>query len=200
MLSLKISDQSLVALLIFGTNGLNVVAGVIREADKHARTGLELYAGVTWVAMLAILFACVLVQRLEVRDRGILLRSRLISWLNIERYEWEPSRLPGDLTSLSIARVPKGRAAAPHRQEIYIPAGAADPRRVPAKTAGPLGATTNHRVTHKDRFAGLPSDFAPLPYAPPRPFPPEMMRFTSASLSTTTPKNGDIISSQLISP
>jgi hypothetical protein len=71
---------------------------------------------------------------------------------------------------------------------------------VPAKTAEPVSATTSHRATPKDRFAGFPGDFAPLPYAPPRPFPPERMRFTSASLSTTTPKNGDIISSQLISP
>ena len=30
---------------------------------------------------------------LEIRDRGILFRGRLISWLNIERYEWQSANL-----------------------------------------------------------------------------------------------------------
>lgn len=36
------------------------------------------------------------------RDRGLLYRGRLISWLNIERYEWKASAKPGELVVLSM--------------------------------------------------------------------------------------------------
>jgi hypothetical protein len=44
--------------------------------------------------------------KLEVRDRGILHHGRLISWLNIEGYDWEPS-MPGASVVLSITRPQK---------------------------------------------------------------------------------------------
>ena len=36
------------------------------------------------------------------RDRGLLHRGRLISWLNIESYEWESSAEPGALVVFSM--------------------------------------------------------------------------------------------------
>jgi hypothetical protein len=41
----------------------------------------------------------------EVRDRGLICRGRLISWLNIEGYDWESSDDPGGLTVLSLRPV-----------------------------------------------------------------------------------------------
>ena len=36
------------------------------------------------------------------RDRGLIHRGRLISWLNIEGYEWETSAEPGELVVFTM--------------------------------------------------------------------------------------------------
>jgi hypothetical protein len=107
VLSMKTTDQVVMTLFVLASNGLNGTNLLFREGhQKGATHALELYAGVAWLTLIVILGACLLVffRKIEVRDRGILHRGRLISWLNIESYEWEASAMPGELTSLSIAR------------------------------------------------------------------------------------------------
>jgi hypothetical protein len=107
VLSMRTTDQLGVSLCVLAWNGLNLVnLHFLREGHTQ---GLSFSADVAWLTLIAVLWACLLVffRKIEVRDRGILHRGRLISWLNIERYEWEPSAMPGDLTSLSIARPQK---------------------------------------------------------------------------------------------
>jgi serine/threonine protein kinase len=110
VLSMRTTDQVVMTLFVLASNGLNGVNLLFREGHSQAAPhGLSFYAGVAWLTLIAVLWACLLVffQKIEVRDRGILHRGRLISWLNIERYEWEPSAMPGELTTLSIARPQK---------------------------------------------------------------------------------------------
>lgn len=60
----------------------------------QGKPGLSSYANTALIILNLILFTYVLVCfRIEVRDRGILLRGRLISWLNIKRYDWKPSKI-----------------------------------------------------------------------------------------------------------
>jgi hypothetical protein len=97
-------------MVLFASNGLNAVNVLFRERHRQATPhGLSFYASIAWLTLIAVLWACLLgfFRKVEVRDRGILHRGRLISWLDIERYEWEPSAMPGELTSLSIARPQK---------------------------------------------------------------------------------------------
>jgi len=60
----------------------------------------------TWTEVLLLLCAQVYILRIsnrfEVRDRGLMVGGRLISWLNIESYEWEGVASPEDLVSLNI--------------------------------------------------------------------------------------------------
>ena len=110
VLSMRTSDRLGAQLCVLTSNGFNVVNGLFREGHTQATPhGLSFSAGVAWLTLIAVLGACLLVffRKIEVRDRGILHRGRLISWLNIERYEWEPSAMPGELTFLSIARPQK---------------------------------------------------------------------------------------------
>jgi serine/threonine protein kinase len=107
VLSLKLTDHRAISLLVFVANGPRIVRDVVREGHKQGSShGLDLYANLALLILTAILvvYALVVFPKLEVRDRGILYCGRLISWLNIERYEWEDSALPGELISLSIAR------------------------------------------------------------------------------------------------
>jgi hypothetical protein len=107
VLSMRTTDQLGVSLCVLAWNSLNLVnLHFLREGHRQ---GLSFSADVAWLTLIAVLWACLLVffRKIEVRDRGILHRGRLISWLNIERYEWEPSAMPGELTSLSIARPQK---------------------------------------------------------------------------------------------
>jgi hypothetical protein len=108
VLSMRTTDQVVMTLVALASNGLTGVNLLFREGHRQTTPhGLSFSAGVAWLTLIAVLSACSLVffRKIEVRDRGILHRGRLISWLNIERYEWEP--MPGELTSLSIARPQK---------------------------------------------------------------------------------------------
>jgi serine/threonine protein kinase len=110
VLSMKTTDQVVTTMVLFASNGLNAVNVLFRERHRQATPhGLSFYASIAWLTLIAVLWACLLgfFRKVEVRDRGILHRGRLISWLDIERYEWEPSAMPGELTSLSIARPQK---------------------------------------------------------------------------------------------
>jgi hypothetical protein len=56
------------------------------------------------LAAAATTFTLAVLPHLEVRDRGLLVRGRLISWLNIERYEWEAATEAGELVVFSMRR------------------------------------------------------------------------------------------------
>jgi hypothetical protein len=110
VLSMKTSDNRAVTLLVFVANFPRIVLDMLREGHKHGTNHwLGLYANVALLTLMAVplTYALVVFPKLEVRDRGILYCGRLISWLNIERYEWEASAPPGELVALSIARPPK---------------------------------------------------------------------------------------------
>jgi serine/threonine protein kinase len=64
----------------------------------------DLYTGGVFLLMVAVFVVYVwkIVPIFEVRDRGLLYRGQLISWLNIERYEWEASAEPGQLVALNM--------------------------------------------------------------------------------------------------
>jgi hypothetical protein len=63
------------------------------------------FAGsVVALAVVTTIFNVAVLPHLEVRDRGLLFRGRLISWLNIESYEWEASGGPGELVVFSMRR------------------------------------------------------------------------------------------------
>jgi serine/threonine protein kinase len=106
-LSMKTTDNRAASLLVFVANGPRIVLDMVREGHKHGATHrLDLYGNAALLTLIALLviYALFVFQKLEVRDRGILYCGRLISWLNIESYEWEDSALPYELISLSIAR------------------------------------------------------------------------------------------------
>jgi hypothetical protein len=107
VLSMKTSDNRAVAVLVFVLNGPRIVLDMVHERHGQGTAqGPSLYANVALLTLMAVLviYTLFVFQKLEVRDRGILYCGRLISWLNIERYEWEDSALPYELVSLSIAR------------------------------------------------------------------------------------------------
>jgi hypothetical protein len=107
VLSMKTVDTRAVTLLVFAMNGPRIVLDVAREGHKPGTThGLGFFTNIALLALMAVLaiYALAVFQKFEVRDRGILYCGRLISWLNIERYEWEDSALSYELVSLSIAR------------------------------------------------------------------------------------------------
>jgi hypothetical protein len=56
------------------------------------------------LALIVVLsvYTVVVLPFLEVRERGLLQRGRLISWLNIEGYAWESSAEPGELVVFSM--------------------------------------------------------------------------------------------------
>jgi serine/threonine protein kinase len=110
VLSMKTSDNRAVTLLVFVANFPSIVRDIVRVGHEHGTThGLGLYANVALLTLMPVLltYALVVFPKLEVQDRGILYCGRLISWLNIERYEWDASALPGELVALSIARPTK---------------------------------------------------------------------------------------------
>ena len=80
-----------------------------RKGDDYISSRLDLWAdAAVWVFIgLMLTWIWLVVPVLEVRDRGILHCGRLISWLNIERYEWEPApQLSGGFLSLAIEAKP----------------------------------------------------------------------------------------------
>jgi len=107
-LSLKTTDRR-IALAAALPSFYTLIRDLARHGNKEATLKLGLSAGValmTWLAV-AVIYLFVVARNLEVRDRGILRHGKLISWLNIERYEWEPSTMPGELVSLSLSRTQK---------------------------------------------------------------------------------------------
>jgi hypothetical protein len=86
-------------LFVLAVIGLAGVAESIIGGYKPDTTH-ELYTYAPFCALMAVLIICAfaVMPKLEVRDRGILYRGRLISWLNIERYEWEA--LPNEVLSI----------------------------------------------------------------------------------------------------
>jgi hypothetical protein len=107
VLSMKTADNRVVSLLVFVANSPAIVRDMLRAGHKQSSAhGLDLYGNIALLTLMAMLivYAFVVSGKLEVRDRGILYCGRLISWLNIESYDWEGSALPGELLSLSIAR------------------------------------------------------------------------------------------------
>jgi len=78
-------------------NSWNLITELLRGAKDW-----YLNASVLGLIASLIVLAIVVLPFLEVRDRGLLHRGRLISWLNIERYEWETSAEPGELVVVSM--------------------------------------------------------------------------------------------------
>jgi hypothetical protein len=63
------------------------------------------FAGsVVALAVLTTIFNFAVLPRLEVRDRGLFFRGRLISWLNIESYQWEAAGGTGEMIVFSMRR------------------------------------------------------------------------------------------------
>jgi len=77
-------------------------------ASRSHKDTLGIYSDLALLVLILVLYTYVFVAfpKLEVRDRGILHHGRLISWLNIEGYDWEPS-MPGASVVLSITRPQK---------------------------------------------------------------------------------------------
>ncbi len=97
--TMKIVDRPWVAPLLVAMNSWNVVRLLMRGPSVFDR---YLAASILGLIVVAVIFTIVVLPNLEVRDRGLLFRGRLISWLNIERYEWETFTEPGGLILLSI--------------------------------------------------------------------------------------------------
>jgi serine/threonine protein kinase len=74
---------------------------VLRTSLRHTP---DWYFAASYLGLITtlVIFTVLVFPFLEVRERGLLHRGRLISWLNIERYEWESSAEPGELVVLSI--------------------------------------------------------------------------------------------------
>jgi hypothetical protein len=74
------------------------------HSQKSGTRVIDVYLGFSLLALIGVLslYALIVLPHLEVRDRGLLYRGRLISWLNIERYEWESSFEPGELVVFSM--------------------------------------------------------------------------------------------------
>ena len=90
-----------VLFLVLTLNCWSALNSLQRDINKSEP---DLYIGVVFLLMVAVLVVYVwkVVPILEVRDRGLLYRGQLISWLNIERYEWESSAEPGELLALNL--------------------------------------------------------------------------------------------------
>jgi hypothetical protein len=100
VLSMKTTDTRIAMVLVLPTY-ISIIRDMAHLGNKKATLGLNLSATVALATMMAVtvIYVLIVAPNLEVRDRGILHHGRLISWLNIERYEWEAAAVPGD-TSL----------------------------------------------------------------------------------------------------
>ena len=98
--SIKVLERSVWAdLVILVSVSFNSIRLLLGSHDVF-----EVYLGGSMLALLAScsFYAVLVAPYLEVRDRGLLYRGRLISWLNIERYEWESWPEPGELVVFSM--------------------------------------------------------------------------------------------------
>jgi serine/threonine protein kinase len=102
IVSIRISDRRLwVTLAVIAGNSLSFVREV--QSGLH-HPGADWYFASSFLALLglSLIYSRMVLPYLEVRDRGLLHHGRLISWLNIERFEWESSDLPGELVVISL--------------------------------------------------------------------------------------------------
>ena len=74
------------------------MAEIVDMVHNHAATNKlgHQSANAAYYGLLALLWWHRSRRVLEVRDRGIVHGFQFISWLNIERYEWEPSQRRGE--------------------------------------------------------------------------------------------------------
>jgi hypothetical protein len=89
-------------------NSWNIIRDLLRGSQESAAHVFDVYLRDSLLALIIVLslYTLIVLPYLEVRDRGLLHRGHLISWLDIERYEWESSAEPGELTVFSM-RPPK---------------------------------------------------------------------------------------------
>jgi hypothetical protein len=91
--STKALDERGPIAFILGVYSILIVRDLMRGEGKHPGTvdRIDFYGNIALIISIIALGACLwMVRGLEVRDRGIVFRGRLISWLDIEGYEWEP--------------------------------------------------------------------------------------------------------------
>lgn len=103
--SIRTSHQHLwFAPIMLLLNSWNIIRDLQRGLRAPTRNPGDVYFGVSVVALIIVLsiYTLVVLPFLEVRDRGLLHGGHLISWLNIERYEWESSAEPGELVVFSM--------------------------------------------------------------------------------------------------
>jgi serine/threonine protein kinase len=103
--SIRILDRPLwAAPALLWVNWMSIMKDLMPHSQKSGTRGIDVYLGFSLLALIGVLslYALIVLPHLEVRDRGLLYRGRLISWLNIERYEWESSFEPGELVVFSM--------------------------------------------------------------------------------------------------
>jgi hypothetical protein len=120
-----------------------IVGDLVRT--RH-RSNLDLVDAAVYLALMlvSIVYAVVISPVLEVRDRGLLLRGRLISWIDIERYEWENTAYPQDLIVLSMREKREALRLHVNRLFPFLPS----PRvRVPADKQLELDSNLKHHLS-----------------------------------------------------
>jgi len=103
--SIRILDRPIwAAPALLWVNCMSILKDLMPHSQKSGTRGIDVYLGFSLLALIGVLslYALIVLPDLEVRDRGLLYRGRLISWLNIERYEWEGSFEPGELVVFSM--------------------------------------------------------------------------------------------------
>jgi hypothetical protein len=85
-------------------NSWNIIRSLQRGLHTADRDAIDVYLGASMLTLIFVIsiYSMIVLPFLEVRDRGLLHRGRLISWLNIESYEWESSAEPGELVVFSM--------------------------------------------------------------------------------------------------
>ncbi len=104
--SMRTSEtQTLVLTPVLGALNAGPVIRLIQHGFHKPRLddpGFYLDVSLLALVVVLVIYTLIVLPFLEVRDRGLLHRGRLISWLDIERYEWESYPEPGGLVLLSI--------------------------------------------------------------------------------------------------
>lgn len=102
--AIRLQNSQMAVRLLFLSIAMScwiALTGLQRDIDNSA---LNLFIGVAFFLMVAVVVVYVgqVASILEVRDGGLLYRGQWISWLNIERYDWETLDEPSELLALNV--------------------------------------------------------------------------------------------------
>jgi hypothetical protein len=127
--------------LIYLLTSLREVVGDLAGAHRNLLFDVVSVA----VYLSTLIYLVVIFPVFEVRERGFVHHGRFISWLNIQKYEWESTGGPQDLVFLSL-RPPRRAALRLHVRRLF--AFLPSPRiRVPADKQDELEAIMKRHLS-----------------------------------------------------